>query len=234
MSFSIDQFQSELFSGSGVSEQNRFEMTITAPPCIASQTNVARKVSMYCEISNFPPLNMMVRGLNLYGPLHQRPISLDYGGDGLAASFYVDRYMEIKQFFDDWMMATVNRYTHNVSYQYQYITKIQISQLNRNNAPQYTVELEEAFPRSMNMMDLNAAAQNQPHRLTVVFAFRKWNTINLQGQTNNRVPPEPERPPQQNYRDPTTSWPRYPPNQFNPDETNPGYLYYQNGRTGIT
>lgn len=233
MAFSLDEFQSELFSGSGLAEQNKFEMIITAPPAISSEVNLARRVSMYCEISNFPPLNMMVRQLNIYGPLHQRPVSMDYGGDGLAASFYVDNNMEIKQFFDLWMLSVVNRYTHEVSYQANYVTNIQISQLNRANNSVYAVELEEAFPRSMNLMDLNMAAQNQMHRLTVVFAFRKWNVINLQGQTNYNYPVEPEHPPQQDYTG-TREQPRFPPNKFDPGDFPPGYLYYQNGSTGIT
>lgn len=233
MAFSLQEFQSELFRAAGVADQNRFEMTITAPPALASEVNTARTVSMYCEIANFPPLNMLVRQLNIYGPLHQRPVSMDYGGDGLAATFYVDRFMDVKQFFDLWMLSVVNRYTHEVSYQYEYVTNIQIGQLNRQNNLQYAVELEEAFPRSMNIMDLNAAAQNQPHRLTVVFAYRKWNVINLQGQTNTSYQAEPEHPPQQGYQD-NSDWPRYPPKPFDPTQSNPGYLFYQNGKTGIT
>jgi hypothetical protein len=233
MPFSIDEFQSELFAGSGLAEQNRFEMLITAPPALSSQVNVARRVSMYCEISNFPPLNLLVRQLNLYGPLHQRPVSLDYGGDGIAASFFVDRQMEIKGFFDKWMMSIVDEYKHDVAYQYEYITNIEITQLDRNNNPRYTVVLEEAFPRSMNLMDLNMAAQNQMHRLTVVFAFRKWTAKNLQGQTNTSYQPSPGAPPAPPYSKPG-DWPRYPPGQFNDTPTNAGYLYYKDGQTGIT
>lgn len=128
--------------------------------------------------------------MNLYGPAHQRPISIDYGGDGIAASFYLDREMNVKRFFDIWMQSIVNASTDNVSYQNDYITNIVIRQLSDGRGglqntstfnprgvteeATYAVQLEEAFPRSMNLVDLNTGSQNQISRLTVVFAFRKW------------------------------------------------------------
>ena len=188
--FTLNDFQSQVFS-KGLAENNKFEMLIAAPPVLANVgTSLFGLVNMMCEISNFPPLNLMVRTMNLYGPAHQRPISIDYGGDGIAASFYLDREMNVKRFFDIWMQSIVNASTDNVSYQNDYITNIVIRQLSdgrgglQNTATfnprgvteeaTYAVQLEEAFPRSMNLVDLNTGSQNQISRLTVVFAFRKW------------------------------------------------------------
>lgn len=194
--FTIQRFTTEVFR-KGLAENNKFEMLISAPPILSSYQNEAAKVSMFCEISNFPPLNLMVRTMNLYGPLHQRPVSLDYGGDGLAASFYLDREMKVKSFFDVWMTSIVNALTHNVSYQSNYISNIVIRQLSDgipslsptgsagegDEQPTYAVQLEEAFPRSMNLVDLNTGSQNQVSRLTVVFAFRKWSYENVSYNT---------------------------------------------------
>lgn len=209
--FSIQTFQTEIFR-KGLAENNKFEMIIPAPPILSSYQNEAQKVSMFCEISNFPPLNMMVRTMNLYGPAHQRPVSLDYGGDGLAASFYLDREMKVKTFFDVWMTSIVNQLTHNVSYQQSYITNIAIRQLSdgipaiaaiggggeSDEQPTYAVQLEEVFPRSMNLVDLNTGSQNQVSRLTVVFAFRKWSyeNINLNTRFNTIQDLETNRLPQ--------------------------------------
>lgn len=188
--FTLNDFQSQVFS-KGLAENNKFEMLIATPPALSNVgTNLSGLVNMMCEISNFPPLNLMVRPMNLYGPAHQRPVSIDYGGDGIAASFYLDREMNVKRFFDLWMTSIVNGSTDNVSYQNDYITNIVIRQLSdgqgglQNAATfnprgvteeaTYAVQLEEAFPRSMNLVDLNTGSQNQISRLTVVFAFRKW------------------------------------------------------------
>ena len=187
--FDLNAFQSQVFS-KGLAENNKFEMIISSPPILANKTSLASTTSMLCEISNFPPLNVMVRTMNLYGPVHQRPVAMDYGGDGIAASFYLDREMAVKIFFDTWMTSIIASDTQNVSYQKDYITDIKIRQLSDGGAGLqnnvifnpvgateesiYGVQLLEAFPRSMNLVDLNAGAQNQVSRLTVVFAFRKW------------------------------------------------------------
>ena len=36
------------------------------------------------------------------------------------------------------------------------------------------MELYEAFPRSVNLLELNNSAQNQTHRLNVLFAYHYW------------------------------------------------------------
>jgi hypothetical protein len=187
--FGLEDFKTEVFS-KGLAENSKFEMIISPPRSINNVSSITNKVSMLCEISNFPPINLMVRTMNLYGPAHQRPVSIDFGGDGLAASFYLDREMNVKRFFDAWMAGVVNSTSFNVSYQGDYVAPIYIRQLSDGadlpiyslykpegieEQPTYSIVLEEAFPRSMNIVDLNMGAQNQISRLTVVFAYRKWS-----------------------------------------------------------
>jgi hypothetical protein len=43
----------------------------------------------------------------------------------------------------------------------------------------YEIELLEAFPRSMNIVEFNNSAQNQTQRLTVVFAYRSWRRTDI-------------------------------------------------------
>lgn len=179
--FNLREFQSTV-NQIGLAEVNRFEMFINAPPTLGLED--ARLPSLLCEITNFPPLNVFVKPLNIYGPAHQRPVSLDYGGDGLAASFYVDQDMRVKRFFEDWIWKISDPVSHNISYQGNYACDITIKQLNRKEDEVYEVNLIDAFPRSMNLMDLNNSAQNQVHRLTIVFAFRRWTT----GETNAPAP----------------------------------------------
>ena len=47
----------------------------------------------------------------------------------------------------------------------------------------YEIELSEAFPRSLNLLELNNSAQNQTHRLNVLFAYRYWKDISQEYQT---------------------------------------------------
>jgi len=73
----------------------------------------------------------------------------------------------------------VNRDSFTVAYQNEYITKISIRQLDEANNVNYEIELQEAFPRSITLMDLNQSAQNQTHRVNVIFAYRYWKRTDI-------------------------------------------------------
>ena len=179
--FSLSNFQAQVAT-SALARTNRFEVIIT-PPKIAQRKDKSELASLFCEVSNLPPLNINVKAFKMYGPNHQRPIGSDYGGDGLSMTFHLDSGMTIKKFFDDWMEGIVTRDTYNVNYQDNYATSILLKQLRPSQDVKddvmYEIELIEAFPRSMNIVEFNNSAQNQTQRLTVVFAYRYWRRTDI-------------------------------------------------------
>lgn len=191
--FNLQKFVSQ--SKQGFARTNRFEVLITPPPVLNKKSD-SELVSIFAEVSNLPPLNLTVRPFKTFGPLHQRPISSDYGGDGLAMTFHLDSGMRVKRFFDDWMESIVSRGINgypqfSVRYQADYITSIVLRQLSPNPSTEddvsYEVELLEAFPRSMNLVEFNNAAQNQTQRLTIVFAYRYWRRTDIPKQPTAQI-----------------------------------------------
>lgn len=177
-SFQLENFLSEVRQGS-LARVNRFEVIINAPLNTGQSINDAKKISLLCEVANFPPLSLTVKPFKIFGPSYQRPITSEYGGDGMSMTFHVDRDMMVKRFFDDWLEYIVNRNSFTVAYQSDYITEILVRQLDEQNNVTYEIELLEAFPRSITLMDLNNSAQNQTHRLNVIFAYRYWRRTDI-------------------------------------------------------
>lgn len=171
--FNLDRFKARVL-GEGLARTNRFEVLITPPLSLPTFSTDREKLSMFCEVSNFPPITLNVRPFRIFGPNFQRPISSEYGGDGLSMIFHVDREMRIKTLFDSWLELIVNGVDWTVLYPSDYQTTITLRQLDEQNNVTYEIELLEAFPRSMNIMELNNSAQNQTHRLNVIFAYRYW------------------------------------------------------------
>ena len=163
---------------------NRFEVIFVAPETInLSSKSITGLVSLFCEISNLPGLAITTKGQRIYGPAYQRPVSLEYGGEAINMTFYVDRDFKVKSFFDKWMFSIVNPNNYNVAYDdsierggTKYTTDITINQLDENGNIKYSVKLKEAFPKVMTMMDLNMSSTNQVHKLNVTFGYRKWVT----------------------------------------------------------
>ena len=171
--FSISNFISEVNSR-GLARPSRFEVFILPPPGLGALTGSGRFVSLMCESASLPAMSISTKPFRIYGASYQRPVSSEFNGDGITLSFYIDNQMEVKSFFDAWMFKVVNPNSFNVSYQQEYVSQIKIAQLDEQNTESYSVYLEDAFPRAVNMLDLNMGATNQVHKLNVTFAYRRW------------------------------------------------------------
>lgn len=175
--FKLENFLST-FREHSLARVNRFEVLLGAPTSLQSYRYLTR-ASLYCEVANFPPINLTVKPFKIFGPSYQRPITSEYGGDGMSMTFHVDRDMNIKRFFEDWIEYIVDRDNFTVAYQDEYIASIFVRQLDEENNVTYEIELLEAFPRSMTLMDLNNTAQNQTHRLNIIFGYRYWRRTDI-------------------------------------------------------
>lgn len=170
--YSLDRFRAEVLSGSGLARTNRFEVSIRVP--LGMDWGDGDLVNLYCEQTNFPMMNINTKSFKIFGPAYQRPMSSEYGGEGLSMTFHVDRDMKVKKFFEEWMHRIVDKDTFAVSYQENYATTITIKQLDEQENVTHEIELLEAFPRNMNLMELNNSSSNQTHRLNMLFAYRLW------------------------------------------------------------
>ena len=178
---------------------NRFEVFINTPSSLLlsskSKSNAAA-VSLYCEMASLPPVNISTKSFKIFGPTYQRPFGAEYGGEGISLTFHVDRDMQVKKFFDEWTAKVVDPDTGLVGYQEDYISTIRLRQLDEQDNVTYEIELSEAFPRSVNLLELNNSAQNQTHRLNVLFAYRYWKDIDREFQTTPTDIPRQRRFPE--------------------------------------
>ena len=181
--FNLTQFIGAVREDS-LARVNRFEVFINAPSTLLGK-NIANSgaVSLYCEMASLPPVNISTKSFKIFGPTYQRPFGAEYGGEGISLTFHVDRDMQVKKFFDEWTAKVVDPDTGLVGYQEDYISTIRLRQLDEQDNVTYEIELSEAFPRSVNLLELNNSAQNQTHRLNVLFAYRYWKDIDREFQT---------------------------------------------------
>ena len=167
--FNLNRFTTAIKTN-GISRPSRFEINIGTRPGSSD-------VSLMCEISQLPGINITTKQFRIQGPAYQIPVGMEFNGEGIPMTFYVDKNLEIKKYFETWMYSIVNPNSFNVKYQKEYVSTITIYQLDEKDVRKYAVSLIDAFPKAIGQMDLNAAAANQMHRLTVMFAYRKWEVI---------------------------------------------------------
>jgi hypothetical protein len=189
-SFNLSLFLSAIREDS-LARVNRFEVMIPSPRGMSDlNRSYADFTSLYCEMASLPPVNISTKSFKIFGPTYQRPFGAEYGGEGISLTFHVDRDMNVKKFFDDWTSVVVDPDSGLVNYQENYTSTITLRQLDEQENITYELELYEAFPRSSNLLELNNSAQNQTHRLNVLFAYRYWKDTGREFQT---IPKESPR-----------------------------------------
>lgn len=175
--FSLKQFQTEI-RARGLAKQNRFEIEMPVPKALGAKiTSESRLINMFCESTTLPTQTIGVKNQRIYGPGYPRPYSTDFGGDGIALTFLVDQSMDTKNYFDAWLSMIVDPHQYFVHYQSDYIVPIRISQLDNQDRVVYSAILEDAFPRSVQMLEVNNTSQNSVHKLTVNFVYRRWTPV---------------------------------------------------------
>ena len=180
--FNVANFLSEV-NNRGLARADRFEVTITAPPCCRGTTKFLlagdRLVSMFCDQASLPQSRIRTAQQQIFGPPSYHPQGADYGGDNFSLQFFMDADMTIKNFFDTWIDGIVNRSTGEVYFQDNYLCQgMTVTQLNQENKPVYRVKFEDLFPIAVNpiQLDYSMASVN---KLNVTFSYRRWYPVSV-------------------------------------------------------
>ena len=175
MSGSISDFKSS-FKGD-LARPNRFDVMIPIPLTLAPYISSARSLNYRCENAQLPGRTFATLEQKTYGPIEKTPYLNTY--TDIDLTFIVDDDMNQKLFFDAWMSYINPMYNYNMRFKENYSTPITINQYDVTNQLSYSVNLYDAYPISMNQMDLDWTSDGY-HKLTVTFAYTYWKNNSLQ------------------------------------------------------
>lgn len=176
----------------------RFDVFIPVPIKLAQQFGfVARNLLFRCEQSELPGRSFGTLDRKTYGPPEKQPYLTNYSE--VTCSFIVSDDMSEKLFFDSWLELIQPKETFNFAYKTEYAVGMQINQYSVDNQLSYSVLLREAFPISINQLDLDWSNENSHHKLMVVFAYYTWDSLSPDGVlTTQRIETVPARTGQPN------------------------------------
>lgn len=207
--YKLDDILAEVGSR-GMAKANRYEIFITAPPCLYNYTinetasrratggryrtqnminhdGVAKRLSVFCESASLPPTRIITTRQQIFGPPSFHPIGADYGGDNLSLTFALDKWYTIKEFFDIWVDSIVGRDDGLVNYASEYLSQgMTISQLDEEDRSHYTAVFDDVFPIAVNPIQLDSGMSNTVSKMTVTFCYRRWRSISM--TTESKAP----------------------------------------------
>jgi hypothetical protein len=155
-----------------VARSNKFDVLINTPLSLITAVPMTRKKLSYrCEVSQLPGRTFATMDRKTYGPVEKLPYLTTY--NDIDLTFIVDDDMATKYLFDAWLDLVNPKQTNNFNYRNTYATSVFINQYDVANEKTYSVELIDAYPISINQMDLDWSSDSI-HKLTVTFAYTKW------------------------------------------------------------
>jgi hypothetical protein len=159
---------------------NRFQVLI---PSVAAyngipngvvpiKPGIVKNFEHFCHVTQLPGKTLATAEQRTYGPIEKHPYLSTY--NDIDLTFYMDGDLEIKNYFDSWFNYINNTKFNDFEYKKNYCSNITIIQYDLQDRPVYTVTCIDAYPVSMNQMDLDWNSDSL-HSLTVTFAYTYWD-----------------------------------------------------------
>jgi len=149
---------------------------------------IGRQVNIMCDTVTMPGVDLQTQEVQ-YGsePARNQVTSHGFAGN-ITATFYVDKYLRERQFFELWQKHAVNTTSHKANYYDNYVGKMHIYQLGADSEkdrdmPTYAIEAIDVYPEKIAAVDYSYASSNQIQKITIEFSYKQWFNM---GQESTR------------------------------------------------
>ena len=156
-------------------EQNGF----STPELIQTMNTdpTKRRVQAFCSAITMPSREAVQKEIRHNGPT--RKFVYNYTTPEVTATFYTDKFMRERTFFEIWQKAAFSNLTHNINYYNDYVAPLDIFALGQfasrdeRDDITYGVRLFECYPKTISEVSFSHAA-NDVQTFTVTFSYRYW------------------------------------------------------------
>jgi hypothetical protein len=138
----------------------------------ASFLNDPRDIAILCESCSIPG-----RQINTveYSDFRQAiKLPNGYFNTDIDFTFLLTNDYYVRKMFDSWIDSIIPRSSYRVAYRETYTTDVVIQQLDRQNTPIYGVRLLNAYPTTLNQIDLSNQTADDLSRLSVTLTYEDY------------------------------------------------------------
>ena len=165
----------------------------------ATQIANAKRVQAFCSAVDMPSREIVQKEVKHNGPV--RKIAYDAQFADITATFYTDKFLRERSYFELWQKAAYSNSTFNFNYYNDYVSPMNILQLgnyasqNERDDVTYAVKLFDCFPKTVGAVSYSHDT-NTVQTFDVTFTFRYWvnyfideaDNVSLLGQKEFNVP----------------------------------------------
>lgn len=200
----IQRFLSQVNQGEGFARTNRYIVRINPPARtfvdefdmtpgnndLESKTLI-ENIDMMCNKVTMPNRDVNTATNRTYGPARRMPYAYSYSGE-IECSFYGDKFLRQRLFFENWQKKIFNLETHDMEYYDKYVGSMDIYQLGQfdidqedrsfqvdNASVTYGVRLFEVYPQTIGSYDYTYGSENEQVIVPVTLNFRTWANLTI-------------------------------------------------------
>ena len=156
-------------------EQNGF----STPELIRTMNTdpTKRRVQAFCSAISMPSREAVQKEIRHNGPT--RKFVYNYTTPEITATFYTDKFMRERTFFEIWQKAAFSNLTHNINYYNDYVSPVDIMALGNYASRQerddvtYAVRLLDCYPQTISEVSFSHDT-NAIQTFSVTFSYRNW------------------------------------------------------------
>ena len=136
-----------------------------------------RRVQAFCSEIAMPSREAVQKEIRHNGPARQ--FVYNYTTGAVTATFYTDKFMRERTFFEIWQKAAFSNLTHNMNYYNDYVSPVDIMALGQYASRQerddvtYAVRLLDCYPQTISEVSFSHDT-NAIQTFSVTFSYRNW------------------------------------------------------------
>jgi len=138
-----------------------------------------RKVRLFCSAMSMPQREVDVATVKHNGP--SRKFVTDHDKyENIDLTFYCDKFLRERAYFEYWQKAAINNESHNVGYYDEYVADMRLMQLGQFTSRQdreestYLIKLIDAFPVRIGQVDYTYEPSTEVVSFNVTMQYRYW------------------------------------------------------------
>ena len=148
---------------------NLFKVAITLPPSLSNSVT-PEMLELYAESTSMPSRNIMTEQASIEGPQYDVPYGSSY--EPIGVTFYLDKALLIRKAFIAWNDLVYDPVTHGINFLEVYAGKVIISALDHDKSKVlYSIELDNAYPKSIGEVHYTTAGQGDVITMSVEFVY---------------------------------------------------------------
>lgn len=175
--FEIERMKQAISTRNGLARTNLFQVNL---PLIVGGVRLSEQpfgetsknvLDLMCTATQLPGRQILMSE-RIIG-IKKEQMAYGFETPDVNLSFYDNNRYSIRKYFESWQNRIINPETRELRFKNKYSADVYITQFDHQERPVYGVNLLEAFPSTLNVVDLN----NDPNglvQINVQLTYTNW------------------------------------------------------------